>query len=598
MDTARFESSHPQGRGWRVTLERPRALHTAHDLDSVRAVLAQADAAARDGLWAAVTVSYDAAPAFEPALRGIGRQPGVPLASVCVFERASREPRETHPPRAGIPAASPAALVLNPAISGERFVAGVQDAQRHIRDGDAYQVNLTFPLTGPAPPDPKRLFERLLDAQQAPYCAHIHDGRHEILSFSPELFFERRGPHLTTRPMKGTATRGRWQAEDTAAATRLRDSPKDRAENVMIVDLLRNDLGRVARVGSVHATELFAIERYPTLWQMTSTVEADVGDEVCLADLFGALFPCGSVTGAPKIRTMEIIAALEATPRGLYTGAIGFVEPGGDCTFSVAIRTLVIDHDTAAISMGVGAGITTDSVAEEEYQECLLKGRFATEPPAWTVTSGSPPWSLLETMRLEDGRVARLDGHLDRMRASAGYFGIPWEDERVRATIESETLAHQAGCWRLRLQVDRAGVPHAHAAPFDAPAHPRRWRVALAPQPVDANDPRLFNKTTDRRVYDAARAAHPAMDDVLLWNARGEITESTIANLVAELDGERVTPPVACGLLPGVLRSELVGQGALRERVITRADLVRASRLWLVNSLRGWIEATIEWTAL
>jgi para-aminobenzoate synthetase/4-amino-4-deoxychorismate lyase len=320
---------------------------------------------------------------------------------------------------------------------------------------------------------------------------------------------------------------------------------------------------------------------------MASTVEGTLRDGTVLPDIFDALFPCGSVTGAPKIRTMEIIRELEGVPRGIYTGAIGLLAPDGTCTCSVAIRTIVIDRDTGVATLNVGAGITADSVPEDEYAECVLKGAFAT--PA---TGDRSPFHLLETLRLQDGVLVRLERHLRRMRDSARYFGYTWNDARVRERLQTEALAHATGTWRVRLIVDRDGEPAVTVSAHEDIAG-TRWRVAFANAPVDPADPFLFNKTTRRTTYEAARRARPDVDDVLLWNPTRELTESTIANVVIDIDGERCTPPVTCGLLGGVMRSELLDRGEIRERVITRGEVMRAERLWLVNSLRGWIEAEV-----
>lgn len=583
-----FRSGDPAGRGWHARLGDPVATHVATRVDEVGAVLARADAAGHEGRWAAVLVSYDAAEAFDPAMpRGDASARHFPLVWVAEFGSVSGSDPITQP----TPPVPPAFPVFTPSMTREVFGALVRQAQEHIRAGDTYQVNLTFPLvSGAAPTDPAAWYEQLHRAQRAAYSAWLDMGRYLVISLSPELFFERCGTTIRTRPMKGTTRRGRWQAEDEALAGALQRSAKARAENVMIVDLLRNDIGRVAATGTVEVPELFTLERYPTLWQMTSTVEGRLRDGTSLRDIFGALFPCGSVTGAPKIRTMEVIAALEQQPRGLYTGAIGLVRPGGDCTFSVAIRTIVIDRQSATSTMGVGAGVTIDSDPHEEYDECLIKGAFAIPPDA---AVGAPahlrePCALLETLRLHAGEVIRLERHLRRMEQSALYFQYPWDTSRVRSLVEDARVGHPAGTWRMRLTVDAAGTPEvACSAHRDAPD--AIWRVAFANAPVDDRDPRLFNKTTSRAPYDLARRGRPDVDDVLLWNARGEATESTIANLVVEIDGVRYTPPVTCGLLGGTLREELLERGDIRERVITRGEVIRAPRIWLINSLRGWM---------
>jgi para-aminobenzoate synthetase/4-amino-4-deoxychorismate lyase len=585
MPPARFDSDDPTGTGWHATLYDPVSSHVATRLDEVEGVITRADHAARDGYWVALAVAYEAAAALEPAVTPASPTAhGLPLAWARVFARGScTEPM----PEPALAAEAPRPA-FEPACNGSTFGRRVLEAQALIAAGDTYQVNLTFPMHAPDAPDPEQWYATLRAAQCAPYAAYLDLGRHAVLSLSPELFFERRGARVTARPMKGTAPRGRWLSEDDGRARELVSSAKTRAENVMIVDLLRNDLGRVAIPGSVHVPALFTAERYPTLWQLTSTVAAEVPTSATLLDLFRALFPCGSVTGAPKIRTMAIINSLEGEARGLYTGTIGFLRPGGDCTFNVAIRTIVIDRETASATLGVGAGITADSVPEQEYQESLLKAAFAQGGAAPSVTN---PFSLLETMRLENGRFRRRARHLARLAASARFFGRRCEVSRIDQALDETVAAHKSGTWRARLLVDPDGTPSITCEPYVADQDP--WRVALAAGPVDEGDPFLCNKTTERAVYDRARRACPHVEDVLLWNHRGEITEATLGNIVADIGGIRWTPPVTSGLLAGTFRAEMLEQGVIRERTLTRTDVAHAKRIWIVNSVREWIDAVL-----
>jgi para-aminobenzoate synthetase / 4-amino-4-deoxychorismate lyase len=604
MPIARFDSAFPERTGWHVRFTRARAVHVARAPAEVRPLLRAVEDETSRGRWAAVVLAYEAAIAFDAAHRVHGL-PACPLAWAAIFD--APDPGEPHDEartqawranrhhddggrqddtRHPAPTAH-----FEPLLDRAAFSERVASVQAHIAAGDTYQVNLTFPMQGRAPADTMHWYDALRDAQQAGYCARLDLGDHLVISLSPELFFERRGALVRVRPMKGTAARGRWLAEDEAAGTALAQSEKARAENVMIVDLLRNDLGRVATTGTVHVPHLFTAERYPTLWQLTSTVEAQVPRERTLGELLGALFPCGSITGAPKVRTMEIIAAHEPSARGVYTGAIGLVRPGGDCTFSVAIRTIVVDRRTGEATLGVGAGITADSVGAEEYDECLLKAAFAagaSHPVARAhARAASREFSLLETMRLSDGVFVREARHLRRMQDSAGYFGFCRDEAAVRGCLARVRRAHPSGEWRVRLLVAADGTPTAECDPLDLPERP--LRVALADQAVDSRDPFLCNKTTVREVYDAARARRSDVDDVILWNEAGELTESTIANLVVEIHGAACTPPLDCGLLGGVARAELLDAGTIVERRLTREDLGRATGVWLVNSLRGRI---------
>jgi para-aminobenzoate synthetase/4-amino-4-deoxychorismate lyase len=448
-------------------------------------------------------------------------------------------------------------------------------------------VNHTLRLTGPAPADALALWARLRAAQGArAYHAFLDLGDVQVVSASPELFFRRAGRHVETRPMKGTARRGRHSAEDESRRAALLASPKERAENVMIVDLLRNDLGRVAEVGSVRVSRLFDVERYPTVWQMTSTVEATLREGASLVEIFDALFPCGSVTGAPKVAATRFIADVEDSPRGVYCGAVGVVRPGGDCTFNVAIRTLVVRDGVAVY--GAGGGITWDSAPAAEYDEALAKAAVLTAPVP-------PPFDLLETLLLDDGAYPRLERHLARVGDSAHYFG--WADPRpaLRDALASQARARPAGRWRVRALADAAGVVRLESAPLasasSADASP--VAVALAGAPVSRHDRFLFHKTTQRAAYDARRAEWPDAFDVLLRNEEGELTEFTIGNLVLDLDGARWTPPVECGLLAGTFRAELLERGEVRERVLHADDLARASAVWLVNGVRGWVRVAV-----
>lgn len=511
-----------------------------------------AEEQARGGAYVAVMISYEASPAFDSALTAYNPEE-FPLAWAAVFDGAASEPQEVGEFYSGS---------WVPRIIKDEYDAAVLRIKELIAAGDTYQVNYSFPLTSSFSGDAYNWYRQLCLAQGAQYCAYLDLDRHQVLSISPELFFERRGDRVITRPMKGTIRRGRWTEEDEALADQLRNSIKDRAENIMIVDLLRNDLGKVSVPGSVHVSSLFEAERYETVWQMTSTVESTLRPGTSLVELMSALFPCGSVTGAPKVRTMQIIRELERFPRGIYTGTIGFLQPGGDCVFNVAIRTVVIDKQTGVATCGVGGGVTIDSTAAGEYEECLVKSRFLESKPV--------EFELFETMLVEDGEVFLLERHLERLRKSAAYFGfknpvlkIPVKTGKLKVTLRKDG----------RLTTETSPLPDA-----------KPKRLTLATSPVDSSDRFLFHKTTRREVYS---------DDVILWNERGEITESGIANVVARIDGELVTPPVSCGLLPGTFRAHLLDRGEIKERVITIEEFKNASEIYLINSVRKWMMATL-----
>jgi para-aminobenzoate synthetase/4-amino-4-deoxychorismate lyase len=457
----------------------------------------------------------------------------------------------------------------------DRAVARIHD---WILAGDTYQVNYTYPLRATFSGDAIGWYRRLCAVQSSAHCGFIDTGRHQVLCASPELFLELDGKRVVTRPMKGTAARALSADGDRQRAADLVASQKNRAENLMIVDMARNDLGRVGETGSVCVDGLFHAERFDTVWQMTSTVSARTHAGV--PEILAALFPCASVTGAPKIRTMEIIRELEPHPRGAYCGAVGWWAPGRRARFSVPIRTVIVDATNRTATYHVGSGIVSDSTAQDEFDECAAKARILSVP-------APRPFELLETLRFE-GEYFLLEEHLARLAASADYFGFCADLNAIRALLLSRPWAPaQPGALRIRLTVSRDGRPAVSARPLPAP---QRLRVTLCPHPVDETDRFLHHKTTARDVYSGALRSCPGFDDVILWNRRGEITESTIANVVLEIDGRLVTPPVKCGLLGGVMRGGLLREGKIVEEVVLCEALSRASNLWLVNSVRKWIE--------
>ena len=563
----------PDGPARRRVFTRPVEVLIARDAAGVRDVLERVDAACAGGRYAAGYLSYEAAPAFDRAFR-VRPDARWPVAWFAIFDREEDDAEGAH--------TDASITEWKPATTRDAYDRAVTRIRAAIGAGDTYQVNYTIRLRGRASGSARALYERLRAAQGAGYHAFLDLDNHQVVSASPELFFQRRGTRLTTRPMKGTWPRGRFPDEDEAARSALAGSTKDRAENLMIVDLLRNDLGRIARTGTVHVPRLFDVERYRTLWQMTSTIEAEAREGATLFDLFAALFPCGSVTGAPKISTMRFIAELEDAPREVYCGAIGIVEPGGDCTFSVPIRTVLIDGSGCA-EYGVGGGITWDSTAEGEYDELLAKSVLLSED--W------PAFSLIETMRAEDAVVHRLPLHVARLKRSAAYFGFAFDEAHVRDVIERALQSHAQGTWRLRLEVNADG----EAAAGFTPIEPLRERpsVAFARRPVASTDRFLFHKTTHREVYESRRAERLDVFDVLLRNERGEVTEFTRGNIVIERDDARWTTPVRCGLLAGTFRQQLLNDGVARERVLYEADVRAATRVWFVNGVREWLEVRL-----
>jgi para-aminobenzoate synthetase / 4-amino-4-deoxychorismate lyase len=556
----------------------------ARRTNEVAGALSAVEAATERGLWAGGFVSYEAAPGLDSALSVRARGPedpfsDLPLLWFALFEDVA----EVELPR---PAAEEAGAPLDawvPSIDRERFDAAIAEIRERIAAGDTYQVNYTLRLRAGIEGDERGLYRDLCLAQRGSYASYLNLGRYRVLSASPELFFRIDADRITTRPMKGTMPRGRWPAEDDEAARRLVASTKDRAENAMIVDLLRNDLGRISRPGSVEVPTMFEAERYETVWQLTSTVTSRLTPDVNLPDVFRALFPSGSVTGAPKIRSMGIIADLEDSPRGAYTGAVGYVaprdSPGPRANFNVAIRTVMLDTRTGLAEYGVGGGITHDSSAAAEYDEVLAKARV--------LTVRRPPFSLFETVRYEPREgFQHLDAHLHRLSSSARYFGFAYDEQAVAEALDKAVAGEDVPV-RVRCELARDGELEVTVGSLADRGPGVPIRLAIDDSRVDPTDALLFHKTTLRARYQGAAARHPYADDVLLVNDREEVTESTVANVAVRIGDRWWTPPLDAGLLPGIGRAVALDEGSLEERAITLEELRAAEEIALVSSVRG-----------
>jgi len=562
-----------------LNFREPLEVLEAWQLAEVVPLLRWAEEATRQGRWVAGFLAYEAAPAFDAALDA--HTPGhFPLAWFGVY----KEPTvgaDDHPPLNASPLPK---IDWQAALTEAEYAHAITHIKEHIARGQTYQVNFTYRLRAEFNGEPFALFAQLVANQPAPYAAFVDTGRFAICSASPELFFERQGHTVRSKPMKGTAARGRTLTEDEAQACALHHSEKNRAENVMIVDMIRNDLGRVAEVGSVRVPKLFETERYPTVWQMTSTVEAKT--RASLTEIFAALFPCASITGAPKRSTMKIIRALEGTPRGAYCGTLGFIQPNGDAQFNVAIRTAVIDRERGAAEYGVGSGVVWDSDAADEWLECQIKARV--------LNTKRPKFELLESLRWEPVTgYGLLERHLMRLKESAEYFAFELNLSEVRARLEALAQTLAPAPHKVRVTVSHAGEIQCEAAPL-AENTSQPLTLAIAPTPIASSNVFLFHKTTHRQVYDEARAARPDSDEVVLWNERGEVTEALTNNVAVKLAGGWFTPPVLCGLLAGTLRAQLLEEGQLRERVILLDELKHAEALAVFNSVRGWREAQLK----
>ena len=566
---------HPsQGGRLTAVFSGPECTLRAATADEVPGVLDRAEQFSRAGRWVIGYVAYEAASAFDRALRTHDAPAdGLPYALFAVFRSAGAAPR-------------PRGSHLSGAWRDETPRGRFDGAIAHIRDGitagDYYQVNYTTRLRAPFAGDSLSFFDGLRASQPAAYCAYLDFGQWRICSVSPELFFHwdkagNAGRALTCRPMKGTAARHDNPALDGDAALELHGSPKERAENLMIVDLVRNDLSRVARTGSVRAAQLFSVDAWPTVWQMTSTVSCRTREETDLRAVFRALFPCGSVTGAPKAAAMSAIHGLEDSPRGVYCGAIGLLMPGGEALFSVGIRTPVINAATRSAECGIGSGITLDSEANREYEEWITKQAF--------LMQACPQYELLETLRLHQGRHWLLRGHLRRLARSAHALGFEFDEMRIIQNLQSHARLHPHGDWRVRLMLASNGEARIETLPLDAP--PGAPLIALAGMPTNSANPWLRHKTTRREIYTSLASGQAGIFDTLLHNERGELTEFTRGNLVVDLEGRLLTPPADCGLLPGVYREALLARKRIHEGIVRIDDLARADRIWFINSVRG-----------
>ncbi|AQR75909.1 aminodeoxychorismate synthase component I [Sphingomonas sp. LM7] len=567
-----LDDARPGGAAARLYADPVEIVRADHPED-VRPALEALRAARRRGLDAAGYIRYEAAAGLEPKLAHLAA-PG-PLLWFGLFDGYRHvDPATILPDPAGAWAGTP-----RPRIARSDYAARFARVAELIAAGDIYQANLTFRAEVATAGSPAAVYARVRQRAAAGYGALVATGEEWLLSFSPELFFALESGALTAKPMKGTAVRDADPAQDAANAADLRADPKQRAENLMIVDLMRNDLSRVARPGSVAVPQLFHVERYPTVHQMVSTITAELREGQDAIDALAALFPCGSITGAPKLRAMEIIAQNEDAPRGVYTGAIGRLDASGDAMFNVAIRTLAIPGGDSTAILGLGSGVVADSDPEQEWQECLAKGAF--------VTAGERPFDLIETMRFDpmDG-MPLLERHLSRMKASAQLFDFAFDRHSVRNELQAATFRLRSAS-KVRLLLGRSGAIAIGISPMpDAAEQP--VRVAIRRQEVAPDDFRLRHKTSRRGFYDRARADSGAWE-VVFTDPDGFLTEGSFTSIFVERAGVLLTPPLARGLLPGVLRAELIESGRAIEHDLRPEDL--AGGFQLGNALRGLVAA-------
>jgi para-aminobenzoate synthetase/4-amino-4-deoxychorismate lyase len=496
---------------------------------------------------------------------------------------------------------SPAGVAdIEPAISRDEYGRRFDEVQRYIRDGHTYQINLTFPLHLRWFGDPLALYRQLRRRQKVSYGAYIEAAQRTVVSLSPELFVQRRGELIQTRPMKGTRPRGSDALQDRAIGDEMRADPKSRAENLMIVDLLRNDLGRVCEMGTVRVRSLFDVETFDTVLQMTSTVQGRLPTNAGLEPILRALFPCGSVTGAPKHRSRQIIAELERRARGIYTGSIGYLDPDGTLALNVAIRTLELDPDGRG-RLGIGGGVVADSTAQDEWNECFIKARF--------LTRADPGFALIETMRAEMPKdpppqpvvtqcIALWEQHRARLQQSALYFGFGFDADEIAGVLAAALARLSAGAWRLRLTLDKGGHAAVSSEPLAAPAAGTiAPAVRIASAIVRSDAWQQAHKTTWRPLYDEglALALSEGFWDLLFFNERDELVEGARSSVFVRIDGRLSTPPLESGALPGVMRARLLADAQLRavERTVRRPELQRAQEIYLCNAVRGLFQVRL-----
>ncbi len=566
----------------------PVEIVAAETPEEVPAALQRIEAGVKNGLHAAGFFAYELGYVLEPKLAGLMPQRrNVPLLWLGLYkapaEMTSKEVERwlaTHT-RSGTYHFADVMLAWDEADYLGRFA----QVQEKIRAGDIYQLNLTFKARFRLSGSPLTFFLDLRQKQRVAYGGIVDTGKVTVLSASPELFIEQEGRIVSTRPMKGTAPRAGTLEADAEARRQLATDVKQRAENLMIVDLMRNDLGRIAEIGSVSVTDLFTVETFQTLHQMTSGVRATLKEGIGMAELLEGIFPPGSVTGAPKIRAMELISELETEPRGVYCGAIGYISPQGRALFNVAIRTAVVFRDAAG-EMGIGSGIVWDSQGATEYAECLLKMKFLTDPVK--------PFDLIETMLYEPGReLVLLERHMDRLRTSARYFGFAFDEGAVRNAL-LDAVKGKAERLRVRLLLSEDGIVSVTTTPLP-PASPEAvMRFVVSPTRLNSADIFLFHKTTRRELYDKEWQHYSetaGADEVIYLNERGELAEGSRTTIFIEKDGRFLTPALISGLLAGTLRAELMASGRAKEAVLGLDDLKAADAVYLGNSVRGLVRA-------
>ena len=559
--------------GERYTFTQPIRELKTRDLAEVADLLAQVESYQEQGYYVVGYVSYEAAPAFEENL-AVHKAPLLAeyLLYFTVHDRVETSPIPLTYEEVDLPSK------WQEETSAENYEEAIAQIHHHLRQGDTYQVNYTVQLKQDLIANPFVIYNRMVVEQEAGYNAYVEHDEMAVISMSPELFFEQNDRELTTRPMKGTTQRGVTDQEDLAQASWLEQDPKNRSENMMIVDLLRNDMNRISEVGSEHVERLCQVEQYSTVWQMTSTIKSQLRPDVDLVAIFRSLFPCGSITGAPKIATMEIIKDLELQPRGVYCGTIGLLLPNGRRIFNVAIRTIQL-HKGQAI-YGVGGGITWDSTWESEYREVHQKAAVLYRKQA--------RFKLISTGRVSQKSLLFEDQHLERLTKASRYFAYPLDPKKLRQKIEEECQVCDVNQdYRLRIGLSKSGEIEL-SRQILAPLSPSFCKAKLCLQEADLNQSFTYFKTTHRPHLSLGE------QEIIYHNVVGELLETSIGNLVLKINGKLYTPPISLGILPGIYRQHLLERGQVEEKVLTLADLNQAEAIYGCNAVRGLYELEVN----
>ncbi|QRO06719.1 aminodeoxychorismate synthase, component I [Streptococcus oralis] len=558
--------------GERYTFTQPIRELKTRDLSEVANLLAQVESYQVQGYYVVGYVSYEAAPAFEEKL-AVHKAPLLAeyLLYFTVHDRVETSPIPLTYEDVALPSK------WQELTSAENYEKAIAQIHHHLRQGDTYQVNYTVQLKQDLSANPFAIYNRMVVEQEAGYNAYVEHDEMAVISMSPELFFEQNDRELTTRPMKGTTQRGLTDQEDLAQASWLEQDPKNRSENMMIVDLLRNDMNRISEVGSEHVERLCQVEQYSTVWQMTSTIKSQLREDVDLVEIFRSLFPCGSITGAPKIATMEIIKNLEPQPRGVYCGTIGLLLPNGRRIFNVAIRTIQL-HQGKAI-YGVGGGITWDSTWESEYREVHQKAAVLYRKQA--------RFKLISTGKISQKQLQFEDQHLERLTKASRYFAYPLDPKKLRQKIEEECQVCDVNQdYRLRIGLSKSGEIEL-SRQILAPLSPSFCKARLCLQEADLNQSFTYFKTTHRPHLSLGE------QEIIYHNVVGELLETSIGNLVLKINGKLYTPPISLGILPGIYRQHLLERGQVEEKVLTLADLNQAEAIYGCNAVRGLYELEV-----